>query len=231
MRRAYDAEVARRYVLAETATHGHVLSEEGEARGVGPRSLFSDPAWRVDRFGSGELREWFAEHGRITLADWRAMTSTGVAEVPAAVRVPTVDQVAAVVDGPAELPADVAEPVAAAVVGVEDAEPVCEAAPAPVPQRVRAVVPVDQTAAVAAPVKAPAVPYWVLPAPPPMPEAANEVLAEVQQDQPQPGILRRGAATIRGFLFPIAKEAATEEVRELAQQGIDQIGAAVSWLM
>ncbi|MCM4078305.1 HNH endonuclease [Paractinoplanes hotanensis] len=41
-----------------------------------PRSLFSGPAWRVDRFGSEELREWFAEHGRITLAKWRAMTST-----------------------------------------------------------------------------------------------------------------------------------------------------------
>lgn len=76
VRRGYDAEVARRYVLAETATRGHVLSEEGEARGVDPRNLFSGPAWRVDRFGSEELREWFAEHGRITLAEWRAMTST-----------------------------------------------------------------------------------------------------------------------------------------------------------
>jgi hypothetical protein len=57
--------------------------------------------------------------------------------------------------------------------------------------------------------------------------AASEVLAEVQQEQPEPGKLRRGAAMLKGFLFPIAKEAATEEVRQLAQQGMDQISAAI----
>ncbi|MEH1017816.1 hypothetical protein V6U90_32730 [Micromonospora sp. CPCC 206060] len=59
-------------------------------------------------------------------------------------------------------------------------------------------------------------------------DAANEVLAEVQQDQPEPGKLRRLATTVKGFLFPIAAEAATEEVRELAQQGLDQISAAIT---
>lgn len=36
---------------------------------------------------------------------------------------------------------------------------------------------------------------------------------------------------LKGFLFPIAKEAATEEVRQLAQQGLDQIGAAITTVM
>ncbi|MEU3118550.1 hypothetical protein ABZ652_31100 [Micromonospora chalcea] len=57
--------------------------------------------------------------------------------------------------------------------------------------------------------------------------AANEVLAEVQQEQPEPGQLRRGVAMLKGFLFPIAKEAATEEARQLAQQGLDHISAAI----
>ncbi|MFG2058955.1 hypothetical protein ACGFI9_33525 [Micromonospora sp. NPDC048930] len=59
-------------------------------------------------------------------------------------------------------------------------------------------------------------------------DAANEVLAEVQQDQPEPGKLRRLATAVKGFLFPIAAEAANEEVRELAQQGLDQITAAIT---
>ncbi|SCF21873.1 hypothetical protein GA0070558_15612 [Micromonospora haikouensis] len=57
--------------------------------------------------------------------------------------------------------------------------------------------------------------------------AANEVLAEVQQEQPEPGKLRRGVAMLKGFLFPIAKEAATEEARQLAQHGLDQVTAAI----
>ena len=57
--------------------------------------------------------------------------------------------------------------------------------------------------------------------------AANEVLAEVQQEQPEPGKLRRGVAMLKGFLFPIAKEAARQEVRQLAQQGLDQITTAI----
>ncbi|MET8263168.1 hypothetical protein ABZU92_04140 [Micromonospora arida] len=57
--------------------------------------------------------------------------------------------------------------------------------------------------------------------------AANDLLAEVQQEQPEQGKLRRGVAMLKGFLFPIAKEAATEEARQLAQQGLDQITAGI----
>ncbi|WP_327643711.1 hypothetical protein [Micromonospora zamorensis] len=57
--------------------------------------------------------------------------------------------------------------------------------------------------------------------------AANELLAEVQQEQPEPGKLRHSVAMLKGFLFPIAKEAATVETRQLAQQGLDQISVAI----
>jgi hypothetical protein len=57
-------------------------------------------------------------------------------------------------------------------------------------------------------------------------EAANAVLAEVQQPQPEPRRIRRVLAAIEGFLMPLAVEAAREEVRDLAQHGLDQINAA-----
>lgn len=57
--------------------------------------------------------------------------------------------------------------------------------------------------------------------------AANEVLAEVQQRRPEPGKLRRGIATLKGFLFPIAMAAATDEARQLAQHGLDQLTTAI----
>jgi hypothetical protein len=53
--------------------------------------------------------------------------------------------------------------------------------------------------------------------------AANEVLAEVQQPNPERRRVPRALAGLKGFLMPIAIEAAREEVRELAQQSLDQI--------
>lgn len=61
--------------------------------------------------------------------------------------------------------------------------------------------------------------------------AANEVLAEVHQQEPEPGRLRRAAAMLKGFLLPIATEASTDEARQLAQQGIDQVSAAIGSLL
>lgn len=57
--------------------------------------------------------------------------------------------------------------------------------------------------------------------------AANEVLAEVQQPNPEPRRVRRVLAALKGFLMPLALDAAREEVRELAQHGLDQINAAL----
>lgn len=57
--------------------------------------------------------------------------------------------------------------------------------------------------------------------------AANEALAEVQQPNPEPRRVRRVLAALKGFLMPLAFDAAREEVRELAQQGLDQINAAL----
>jgi hypothetical protein len=58
-------------------------------------------------------------------------------------------------------------------------------------------------------------------------DAANEVLAEVSQSEPEPRRVRRAVAALRGFLMPIATNAARSEVQQLAQQGIDQLNAAI----
>lgn len=58
-------------------------------------------------------------------------------------------------------------------------------------------------------------------------DAANDVLAEVSQTKPEPRRVRRAVASLRGFLMPIASNAAKHEVQVLAQQGIDQLNAAI----
>jgi hypothetical protein len=58
-------------------------------------------------------------------------------------------------------------------------------------------------------------------------EVANEVVAEVVQAEPEPRKLRRAVAALKGFLMPIVAEAATAEARELAQEAIHQLSAAL----
>ncbi|MFC7535074.1 hypothetical protein [Actinoplanes sp. GCM10030250] len=58
-------------------------------------------------------------------------------------------------------------------------------------------------------------------------DAANEVLAEVGNPEPEPRRVRRAVAGLRGFLMPIATNAARNEVQQLAQHGIDQLNSAI----
>jgi hypothetical protein len=58
-------------------------------------------------------------------------------------------------------------------------------------------------------------------------EVAGEVLAEVVQTEPEPRKLRRAVAALKGFLMPIVVGAASDEARELAQQAIHQLTAAL----
>jgi hypothetical protein len=57
--------------------------------------------------------------------------------------------------------------------------------------------------------------------------AANDILAKVPRPQPEPRRLRRAATALKGFLLPRALEAARQEVRDLAPQGIDQLKSAL----
>ncbi|MGH8794551.1 MAG: hypothetical protein ACRDXX_18115, partial [Stackebrandtia sp.] len=72
VRRLYREHVDLQYVAAETATRGHMLSKEGVAAGIDPRSLFSGATSRARRYASEDLQRWWAEHGRTTFTEFRA---------------------------------------------------------------------------------------------------------------------------------------------------------------
>jgi hypothetical protein len=76
VRRLYDAATAERHDRAETDCCGHMLSAAGRAARVSPRSLFYGPEWRVAKYGSPELIDWFTAHGRLTVGQWREQCGT-----------------------------------------------------------------------------------------------------------------------------------------------------------
>lgn len=58
------------YLQAEAETRGNMLSRKGEAAGIDPWSLFSGPERRVACYASEELRNFFLDHPRVTLAEY-----------------------------------------------------------------------------------------------------------------------------------------------------------------
>ena len=77
VRHRFKQETARSYVDAEDATRGHMLTREGEARGLDPAKLFVGPEARARRWASDELKEYWDQHGRLTLDDYRQQLLTG----------------------------------------------------------------------------------------------------------------------------------------------------------
>jgi len=69
-RRMYDEYVYRQYLAAEDATNGYLLNRRGRAKGINPAQLFSGPARIAYAYASDELKEWWAEHGRLTQAEF-----------------------------------------------------------------------------------------------------------------------------------------------------------------
>jgi hypothetical protein len=105
-RSAYKDDVRRRTVMAENATNGYMLGPAGKKAGIDPYSLFTGPESRARKYASPELKEWFDQNGRPTVADFQAqMTGQKVGAGPrdfyASV---TRDDPAAVVELSAEAP-------------------------------------------------------------------------------------------------------------------------------
>lgn len=73
----FEQERARNYVDAEDATRGHMLTPQGEARGVDPWALFHGPEARARKWASPELKEWWDQTGRLTLGDYKQQLLTG----------------------------------------------------------------------------------------------------------------------------------------------------------
>ncbi|MCX5362885.1 phage minor capsid protein [Streptomyces sp. NBC_00124] len=69
-RRLYDEYVYRQMLAAEDALNGYLLNERARAAGKSPLSLFSGPARIAYANASDELRQWWAENGRLTQAEF-----------------------------------------------------------------------------------------------------------------------------------------------------------------
>lgn len=71
-RAAFKDQAYRGWLDAENATNGYMLSAAGERAGVDPRSLWFGNAATAAKYASEELRAWWDEHGRPTLAEFKA---------------------------------------------------------------------------------------------------------------------------------------------------------------
>ncbi|MFH9295630.1 phage minor capsid protein [Streptomyces sp. NPDC017520] len=69
-RALYDEYVYRQYLAAEEACRGYLLNKKAETAGHSPLSLFSGPSRIAYARASDELKEWWAEHGRLTQAEF-----------------------------------------------------------------------------------------------------------------------------------------------------------------
>jgi hypothetical protein len=69
-RALYDEYVYRQYLAAEDACNGYLLNKKAAAAGINPVTLFSGPARIAYARASDELKEWWAEHGRLTQAEF-----------------------------------------------------------------------------------------------------------------------------------------------------------------
>lgn len=70
--KAFRDEADRQYFAAEEATRGNVINAAGQRAGVDPRSLFTGPESRARKYASEEVLQWWQDHGRLTLDNFRA---------------------------------------------------------------------------------------------------------------------------------------------------------------
>ncbi|WKK26863.1 phage capsid protein [Streptomyces olivoreticuli] len=82
VREMYREHVYAQWAEAETELRGVLLSREAEAAGVDPVSLFSGPSHVAYSRASEELKRWWADHPRTTLAEYTEQV-TGVRDAAA----------------------------------------------------------------------------------------------------------------------------------------------------
>ena len=75
IREMYREHVWSQMLAAEDATNGYMLSKAAQAAGVDPVSLFSGPAHVAYARASEELRRWWQDHPRMTLAEYEEMVT------------------------------------------------------------------------------------------------------------------------------------------------------------
>jgi hypothetical protein len=86
VRRSYAEFTLLRYLDAERATRGHVLTADAQARGVDPVSLFSGPSSRARKYASEDLKRWWADNPRLTYTEFAAQVLTGDRQAAALIK-------------------------------------------------------------------------------------------------------------------------------------------------
>lgn len=66
----YKDEVYRQWLMAESETNGYMLNKAGKKADIDERTLFTGPEYRVAKYASPELIEFFESHPRPTRASW-----------------------------------------------------------------------------------------------------------------------------------------------------------------
>ena len=77
MRSDFELYRHARFFRAHTELRGELLNAEGRAARIEPASLFMGPSSRVERYASEELKGWFAQHGRLTVAEFETQWWNG----------------------------------------------------------------------------------------------------------------------------------------------------------
>ncbi|MGC9541595.1 phage minor capsid protein [Streptomyces sp. UG1] len=70
IREMYREHVWAQYLAAEDATNGYLLNRKARAAGVDPATLFSGPAHIAYARASEDLKRWWQDHPRLTLAEY-----------------------------------------------------------------------------------------------------------------------------------------------------------------
>lgn len=71
-RSAFREHATASYWAAEDATKGYFLNKAGTRAKIDPRDLFTGPEARARKYASRELLDYWQEHGRLTVDDFRA---------------------------------------------------------------------------------------------------------------------------------------------------------------
>ncbi|MFJ8054947.1 phage minor capsid protein [Streptomyces sp. NPDC096142] len=75
VREMYAEHVFSQLLAAEEATNGRLLSRKALADGISPESLFTGPSHIAYARASEELKRWWADHPRTTLAEYTEMVT------------------------------------------------------------------------------------------------------------------------------------------------------------
>lgn len=86
IREMYQEHVWAQTLEAEAATNGYMLTKAAQLAGVDPASLFSGPAHVAYSRASEELKRWWQDHPRMTLAEYEEMVTGQSSSVAATAR-------------------------------------------------------------------------------------------------------------------------------------------------